>query len=50
VELRDVAQALAAGELARRPSLAAPGEVGDLASALHRLAEQLSSRIEALET
>ncbi|HUQ84150.1 MAG TPA: ATP-binding protein [Gemmatimonadaceae bacterium] len=49
VELRDVARALAAGDLARRPSLAAPGEVGDLASAVHRLAEQLSSRIEALE-
>ena len=49
VELRDVARALASGDLARRPSLAAPGEVGDLASAVHRLAEQLSSRIEALE-
>jgi two-component system phosphate regulon sensor histidine kinase PhoR len=49
VELRDVTQALAAGDLARRPSLAAPGEVGDLASAIHRLAEQLSGRIEALE-
>jgi len=49
VELRDVARALAAGDLARRPSLAAPGEVGDLASAIHRLAEQLSSRLEALE-
>jgi signal transduction histidine kinase len=49
VELRDVARALAAGDLRRRPSLAAPGEVGDLASAVHRLAEQLSSRIEALE-
>jgi signal transduction histidine kinase len=49
VELRDVARALAAGDLGRRPSLAAPGEVGDLASAVHRLAEQLSSRIEALE-
>ena len=49
VELRDVTQALAAGDLARRPSLAAPGEVGDLASAVYRLAEQLSSRIEALE-
>ena len=49
LELRDVAQSLAAGDLARRPSLAAPGEVGDLASAVHRLAEQLSSRIEALE-
>src|SRR6185437_10232794 len=29
VELRDVAQALAAGDLSRRPSLTAPGEVGD---------------------
>jgi signal transduction histidine kinase len=48
VELRDVARALAAGDLQRRPSLAAPGEVGDLASAVHRLAEQLSSRLEAL--
>jgi signal transduction histidine kinase len=49
VELRDVARALADGDLARRPSLAAPGEVGDLASAIHRLAEQLSGRLEALE-
>ena len=49
VELRDVARSLAAGDLKRRPSLAAPGEVGDLASAIHRLAEQLSSRLEALE-
>jgi len=49
VELRDVARSLAAGDLGRRPSLAAPGEVGDLASAVHRLAEQLSSRLEALE-
>jgi signal transduction histidine kinase len=49
VELRDVAQALAAGDLSRRPSLAAPGEVGDLATAVHRLAEQLSSRLAALE-
>jgi signal transduction histidine kinase len=49
VELRDVARALAAGDLGRRPSLAAPGEVGDLASAIHRLAEQLSNRLEALE-
>jgi two-component system, OmpR family, phosphate regulon sensor histidine kinase PhoR len=49
VELRDVARALAAGDLRRRPSLTAPGEVGDLASAVHRLAEQLTNRIEALE-
>ncbi len=49
VELRDVTRALAAGELTRRPSLAAPGEVGELASAVNRLAEQLTSRMAALE-
>jgi two-component system, OmpR family, phosphate regulon sensor histidine kinase PhoR len=49
VELRDVAQALAAGDLSRRPALTAPGEVGDLASALYRLAEQLGARLSALE-
>jgi len=47
-ELRDVAQALASGELSRRPALTAPGEVGDLAAAVHRMAEQLDSRVEAL--
>ena len=45
--LRDVARALAGGELERRPALAAPGEVGELASALHRLAEALSDRVAA---
>jgi signal transduction histidine kinase len=49
IELRDVAQAIAAGELERRPSLSAPGEVGDLAMALHRMTEQLASRLSALE-
>jgi two-component system, OmpR family, phosphate regulon sensor histidine kinase PhoR len=49
VELRDVARALAAGDLTRRPSLTAPGEVGDLAIAVHQLAEQLSGRLTALE-
>jgi two-component system, OmpR family, phosphate regulon sensor histidine kinase PhoR len=49
-ELRDVARALAAGDLSRRPALSAPGEVGDLAVAVHRMAEQLASRLEALET
>ena len=49
LELRDDAQAIAAGDLSRRPSLAAPGEVGELASAFHRLAEQLESRLRALE-
>jgi signal transduction histidine kinase len=49
VELRDVAQALASGDLTRRPALSAPGEVGDLAAAIHRMAEQLGARLEALE-
>jgi two-component system, OmpR family, phosphate regulon sensor histidine kinase PhoR len=49
VELRDVAQAIAGGDLTRRPSLAADGEVGDLARALQRLGEQLGSRISSLE-
>ena len=50
VELRDVAQGLAAGDLSRRPRLTAPGEVGDLATALHRMADQLAARLNALET
>ncbi|MBI3792764.1 MAG: HAMP domain-containing protein, partial [Gemmatimonadetes bacterium] len=44
---RDVARALAGGDLDRRPALAAPGELGELASALHRLAEALSDRVAA---
>ena len=50
IELRDVAQAIAAGELDRRPTLSAPGEVGDLAIALHRMTEQLAARMSALES
>jgi signal transduction histidine kinase len=49
VELRDVARAIAAGDLRRRPALSAPGEVGDLATALNRMAEQLSARLDALQ-
>jgi two-component system phosphate regulon sensor histidine kinase PhoR len=50
VELRDVARGIAEGDLARRPTLSAPGEVGDLATALYRLAEQLDARMTALQT
>ena len=50
VELRDVAREIADGDLTRRPTLSAPGEVGDLATALYRLAEQLSARMSALQT
>ena len=49
VELRDVARAIADGDLDRRPSLSAPGEIGDLAVALHRMSEQLATRLHALE-
>ena len=49
VELRDVARALAGGDLARRPSLIAPGEVGELGTAMHRMAEQLAARLRELQ-
>ena len=49
-ELRDVARGLAAGDLTQRPSRAIAGsEVGDLAEALRRLAEQLEARLQALQ-
>lgn len=48
VELRDVAGAIASGDLTARPAIAAPGEVGELAAALHQMAEQLSRRLAAL--
>ena len=48
VDLSTVARSLAAGERNRRPALAAPGEVGDLADAVYRLEEQLEARISAL--
>lgn len=50
IELRDVAQAIAAGDLERRPTLTAPGEVGDLAAALRDMTEQLAARLAALES
>jgi signal transduction histidine kinase len=49
VELRDVASAIAAGDLSRRPALSAPGEVGELAAAVRRMAEQLDTRLQALQ-
>ena len=48
-ELSEIAQAIAAGDLTRRPALVAPGEIGDLAVAVHRMTEQLASRLSALE-
>jgi len=49
-ELSEVARALAAGDLSRRPLLEGPGEVGDLDDALRQLAEQLDSRIKTLQS
>jgi signal transduction histidine kinase len=48
-ELSAVASQIAAGDLSRRPTLAGPGEIGDLADALQRMTEQLSARLVALE-
>ena len=48
-ELRDGANRLAAGDLTHRFALVGPGEIGDLASALRRMADELSARIGALE-
>ena len=40
-ELRDVARSLATGSLTSRPPLSSTGELGELATAIHRLAEQI---------
>ena len=47
-ELRDVARAVASGDFARRPSLVGADEVGDVGSALRRIADELESRRQAL--
>lgn len=47
--LRDVTRSLSKGDLSARPPLTAPGEIGDLATAVHRLSEHLGSRISALK-
>lgn len=47
-DLADVTRNLALGDLSSRPPLSAPGEVGELATAVHRLAEQLGARMVAL--
>lgn len=49
IELRDVARAIADGDLSRRPALSAPGEIGDLAAALHTMSEQLGARLRRLQ-
>lgn len=49
MELRDTARAIAAGDLSRRPAIGAPGEIGELADALHRMSEQLAARLQRLQ-
>ena len=46
-ELSETSRALASGDLSARPPLSAPGELGDLAGGLSRLADYLASRITA---
>lgn len=48
-DLRDAARAISTGNLEIRPALLAEGEVGDLADALRRLAEQTEAQTEALK-
>src|SRR5204862_6021213 len=48
IALRDVAATIASGDLSPKPALRAPGELGELAGALHQVAEQLSTRLDAL--
>jgi signal transduction histidine kinase len=48
VELRDVARSIAAGDLSRRPSLSADGEVGDLAASVGRMTDELRERMQAM--
>jgi len=49
LELRDVARALAQGDLSRRPAIGAHGEIGEVGVALAGVSEQLGSRLIALQ-
>jgi two-component system phosphate regulon sensor histidine kinase PhoR len=44
VELRDVAAAIAAGDLSKRASIASRGEIGELGLSLREMSEQLAAR------
>jgi two-component system, OmpR family, phosphate regulon sensor histidine kinase PhoR len=48
VELRDVTRAIAAGDLTKRPSLNAAGEVGDLAVSVGRMTDELRRRLQEM--
>jgi signal transduction histidine kinase len=47
IELKDVARAIATGDLRRRASIEPPGELGELAVSLRELSEQLAAREQA---
>ncbi|HUQ19496.1 MAG TPA: ATP-binding protein [Gemmatimonadaceae bacterium] len=49
-DLISVTRSLGAGNLLSRPTLGAPGELGELATAVYRLAEQLGMRMSALQS
>lgn len=51
LELRDAARAIARGDRTdgrHRPAIGAPGEIGELADALHRMSDQLAGRLQKL--
>jgi two-component system, OmpR family, phosphate regulon sensor histidine kinase PhoR len=48
VELRDVTRAIAGGDLTKRPSLTAAGEVGDLAASVSRMTDELRRRLQEM--
>lgn len=48
MELRDVARAVADGDLWRRATISAPDEIGDLSDELHRMSDQLEARMQRL--
>jgi two-component system phosphate regulon sensor histidine kinase PhoR len=49
VVLRDAARAIADGELGQRPAIHASAEVGDLAAAVFRMADQLTRRLATVQ-
>jgi signal transduction histidine kinase len=49
-KITDVIRSLSRGDMSLRPPLSAPGEIGELATSVHRLSEHLGSRINALKS
>lgn len=48
-EIRAVARAIAAGDLTQRAPLASPDEIGSVALAINRMAEELTARLNSLK-